>query len=135
MDSSSIAIPGSEIESITLEGQVLSIRFSRALIGKTMTGSVERTLWWQRGTLIMTGAEVEGDIPPGPLVAAGGDVGENVYTYRDMIPIPLDSRGRAHCDLRFRDTEAHLRARGDSVRVHMEATPKYIRHIRTGEDA
>ena len=135
MDSISIELPGSEIESITLENEVLSIRFSRALIVKTMTGSVERTLWWQKGTLTMGRAEVEGEIPTGHLVAAGGDVGENLYTYRDMIPIPLDSRGRAHCDLRFRDTEAHLRARGDSVRVHMEATPKYIRHIRTGEDA
>ena len=68
-------------------------------------------------------------------MVAGGDVGENVYTYRDMIPIPLDSHGRAHCDLRFRDNEAHLRARGQSIRLEMEATPKYIRHIRPGKDA
>ena len=134
MDSSSIEIPGSEIESITLDNDVLTIRFSRAHIVKTMTGSVERTLWWQEGALILGGAEVEGDVPVGPLVAAGGDVGENVYTYRDMIPIPLDSRGRAHCDLRFRDSEAHLRAHGHSIRLAMEATPKYIRHIRPGED-
>ena len=135
MDSSSIELPGSEIESITLEDQVLSIRFSRALIVKTMTGSVERTLWWQEGALIIGGAQVEGDIPPAPLVAAGGDVGENVYTYRDMIPIPLDSHGRVHCDLRFRDSQAHLCARGHSIRLELEATPKYIRHIRPGKDA
>lgn len=133
MDSSSIELPGSEIEDITLENDVLSIRFSRALIVKTMTGSVERTLWWQKGALILAGAEVEGEIPKGPLVAAGGDVGENVYTYRDMIPIPLDSRGRAHCDLRFRGSAAHLRAHGHSIRLEMEATPKYLRHIRPGE--
>ena len=124
MDSSSIELPGSEIEGITLENEVLRIRFSRALIVKTMTGSVERTLWSQKGALILGGAEVDGEIPAGPLVAAGGDVGENVYTYRDMIPIPLDSRGRAHCDLRFRDSDAHLRAQAHS-----------IRHIRPGEGA
>jgi len=135
MESSSIELPGSEIESITLEDQVLTIRFSRAFIVKTMTGSVERTLWWQKGALILSGAEVDGEIPPGPLVAAGGDVGENIYTYRDMIPVPLDSRGRAHCDLRFRGREAHLRAQANSIRLEMEATPKYIRHIRPGEDA
>jgi len=135
MDSSSIELPGSEIDSITLEHQVLSIRFSRALIVKTMTGSVERTLWWQQGALVIGSAELEGNLPQGPLVVAGGDVGENVYTYRDMIPIPLDSHGRAHCDLRFRDNAAHLRARGQSIRLEMEATPKYIRHIRPGKDA
>lgn len=135
MDSSSIELPGTEIEGITLENEVLRIRFSRALIVKTMTGSVERTLWWQKGALILGGAEVDGEIPAGPLVAAGGDVGENVYTYRDMIPIPLDSRGRAHCDLRFRDSDAHLRAQAHSIRLEMEATPKYIRHIRPGDGA
>jgi hypothetical protein len=135
MDSSSIELPGSEIESVTLEDEVLTIRFSRALIVKTMTGSVERTLWWQKGALILGGAEVEGEMPPGPLVAAGGDVVENVYTYRDMIPIPLQSRGRARCDLRFRGREGHLRAQGESIRLEMEATPKYIRHIRPDREA
>ena len=135
MDTSSIELPGSEIESITLDDDTLRIRFSRALITKTMTGSVERTQWWQKGALILGGAEVDGNIPTGPLVAAGGDVGENVYTYRDMIPIPLESRGHAHCDLRFQGTEAHLRARAHSIRLEMEATPKYIRHIRPQPDA
>ena len=106
------------------------MHFSRAYIIKTMTGSVERTQWWQRGELIIGGAEVEGEIPAGPLVLSGGDVGENVYTYRDMIPIPLNSRGRAHCDLKFGDGSQRLRARGDSVRLEMAGTAKYIRHIR-----
>lgn len=134
MDSASIELPGSEIDEIRFDGDQLRVHFSRAIIVKTMTGSVERTQWWQRGELIISGAAVEGEIPAGPLVLTGGDVGENVYTYRDMIPIPLDSRGRAHCDLKFAESSHRLRAQGDSVRLEMEATPKYIRHIRP-EDA
>ena len=130
MDSSNIELPGSQIESIELEDGVLRVRFSRAYIIQTMTGSRERTKWWQEGEMIMEGAEVEGELPRGPLVCSGGDVGENVYTYRDMIPLPLESRGRTHCDLGFEDTEMRLKATAETVRLEMRETPKYIEHIR-----
>jgi len=130
VDSSSIDLPGSEIESIALEDGVLRVRFSRAYIIQTMTGSKERTRWWQAGEMIMEGAELEGELPTGPLVCAGGDVGENVYTYRDMIPLPLESRGRTHCDLKFQGTEQKLIAGAETVRLVMQGTPNYIEHIR-----
>jgi hypothetical protein len=130
MDSSSIELPGSEVESISLEDGRLRVRFSRAYIVKTMTGSPERTRWWQTGDLIMDGAEPEAALPEGPLVCAGGDIEENVYTYRNMIPIPLDSRGRTRCALRFRGTDVQLIVSGETIRVEMIDVPKYIEHIR-----
>jgi len=129
MDSSSIELSGSEIETITLQDGMLRVRFSRAYIIKTMTGSVERTRWWQTGELVLEGAEAQGELPQGPLVCAGGDVSENIYTYRDMIPIPLESRGHARCLLRFRDSDRILRAEGRGVRLQLEATAKYIEHL------
>lgn len=133
MDSTSIELPGSEVDRISIDGDQLHIHFSRAYLVKTMTGSVERTLWWQSGELIIGGAELDDEIPSGPLVVSGGDVGENVYTYRDMVPVPLDSRGRVHCDLKFGEGELRLRAQGETIRLEMEAVPKYIRHIRPGD--
>ncbi len=130
MDTSSIELPGCEIEYITLKGGVLKVHFSRAYIVKTMTGSVERTRWWQAGDLIIGGARVEGEIPAGPLVSTGGDVGENVYTYRDMIPVPLESRGAVRCDLGFDEIESRLVATGESIRLDMLGVPKYIEHLR-----
>jgi hypothetical protein len=132
MDSSSIELPGSEIESIRLEDGCLRVRFSRAYIVKMMTGSPERTRWWQAGELVMEGAEAEGAVPAGPLVCEGGDVEENIYTYRDMIPVPLDSRGRTACDLSFRGTDDHLVVRGETVRLELVDVPKYIEHLRPG---
>ena len=132
MDSSSIELPGCEIASISLQEGVLRVHFSRAYIVKTMTGSAERTRWWQAGDLIMEGAEVDGDPPFGPLVCAGGDVVENVYTYRDMIPVPFNSRGYTHCQLSFKDTDQKLVASARAVRLDMIDTPKYIEHIRPG---
>jgi len=130
MDSSSIELTGCEIESIEIEGDRVTLRFSRAYIVKTMTGSVERTRWWQAGSLIFEGAEVEGDLPVLPAVCYGGDVGENIYTYRDMIPIPLNSRGRAHCDIRFKGTDLRLRVLAEAVRLDMIERPRYIEHLR-----
>jgi len=132
MDSSSIELPGSEIETILWDGETLRVRFARAYIVKTMTGSAERTRWWQKGELVIGGAEVEGELPQGPLVLEGGDLVENVYTYRDMIPLPLESRGTIRCNFRFRGTDTRLLAQGERVRLEMEATPKYIEHIRPG---
>jgi hypothetical protein len=130
MDSTTIDLPGSEIESITLQEGQLILRFSRAYLIKTLSGSVERTRWWQAGELIFDDAEVDGELPECPCVCDGGDVGENVYTYRDMIPIPLASQGRAHCALRMRGQEQPLLARAGGVRLAMDDRPHYIEHLR-----
>ena len=132
MDSSQINLPGSEIGSIDLEHGILRVHFTRAYILKSMTGSNERTRWWQNGELVFGGARVEGDLPPLPATCAGGDVGENVYTYRDMIPMPLRSRGHARCDLRVEGSEARIRITAEAVELRMEDVPKYIEHVRPG---
>lgn len=129
MDSSSIELAGSEIDAIDYQDGVLRVSFSRAYIIKTMTGSQERTKWWQAGELVMEDAELDGPLPEGPLVCSGGDVVENVYTYRDMIPLPLESQGHTRCDLGFQGTEQRLRASGRTVRLDMRDVAKYIDHI------
>ncbi len=130
MDSSSIQLDGSEIEKIEYQDNELKIYFSRAILIKTMTGSVEKTKWSQAGYLIFSGVEDFDGFTELPAVCKGGDVGENIYTYRDMIPVPLDSRGHAHCDLYFENSDVHLKAEGDSVKLEMLDVPKYIEHIR-----
>lgn len=130
MDSSSIDLPGCEVESIDIEENRISLRFSKAYIIRTMTGSAERTRWWQKGSLVFEGASAVGELPPMPAVCAGGDIGENIYTYRDMIPIPLQSRGQAHCDLRFEGMDLRLRVRAEAVHLDMYDRPYYIEHIR-----
>lgn len=129
MDSSSIVLNGSELENIEVDGETVKLFFSRAIIIKTMTGSVEKTRWSQAGYLVFEEAELEETVDL-PAVCAGGDVGENVYTYRDMIPVPLDSRGRAHCDLKFEGSEKHVKVTAAAVRLEMLEVPKYIEHIR-----
>jgi hypothetical protein len=130
MEISSIELPGSEVESIGFEGDDLILKFSRAYIIKTISGSEERTKWWQAGDLVFEQAEVEGEIPECPAVCSGGDVGENIYTYRDMVQIPLQEEGQAHCNLGFVDTDKRLALRSARVRLRMLDRPRYIEHIR-----
>ena len=130
MDSASIELPGSQIASIRKEGDCLRIHFARAIIIKTMTGSREHTRWWQAGDLVIEGVELAAETPEGPLVCAGGDIEDNVFTYRDMIPLTLASQGRVGCDLVFADLPLRLQARGTAIRLEMLADPKYIEHLR-----
>jgi hypothetical protein len=130
MDSTTIDLPGCEIEAITLDKGTLTIRFSRAYLIKTMSGSEERTRWWQAGALVFEDAEVEGELPVCPCVCDGGDVGENVYTYRDMLPLPLDSHGRAHCALKLRGSGEVFKAFAAGVKLVMDDRPYYIEHVR-----
>jgi hypothetical protein len=132
MDSSTIELSGSRIAGVVVDGDLVRIRFEPAYIVKTLTGSPERTRWWQNGELVFAGAEVDGELPEVPADCAGGDVGENVYTYRDMIPLPLGSRGHARCDLRVEGSGAHIRVTAAAVELRMEDVAKYIEHVRPG---
>ena len=132
MDSTSIDLVGSRIAAVEQQGDTLRIRFEPAYLIKTMTGSVERTRWWQNGWLVFEGASlvdpaVAGDLPG---ECAGGDVTENVFTYRDMLPVPLESAGRASCDLRVKGSDHSLRVEATGVRLELEDVAKYIEHLR-----
>lgn len=130
MDSSSIQLADSEISEVVHTPGRLRIHFSRAAIIKTMTGSAEKTLWFQAGDLLLVDPDIEGPLPVGPLRCAGGDIDDNVYTYRDMIPLPLESRGAIRVALRMQDDAPPLVASGTAIRLDMHDTPKYQRHIR-----
>jgi hypothetical protein len=125
-----IELPGTRISAVSVDGETVRIRFEPAYLIKTMTGSVERTRWRQNGELVFTGAALADELPVLPAECQGGDVGENVYTYRDMIPVPLDSRGRVRCALHVAGSEQTIRVEGEAVTLMMEAVPKYIEHLR-----
>jgi hypothetical protein len=134
METSSIELPGAQIERIELAGGRLRLHLPRVHIVKTMTGSAERTRWWQAGDLVIDGAELLSPLPEAPAVCAGGDIDDNLYTYRDMIPIPLSTRGRVGCDLRLAGSDQHIRVRGEALHLDMEGIAKYIQHIRPGDE-
>jgi hypothetical protein len=130
VDSSQIELNGSEIQDVDFAAGVLRIRFARALIVKSMTGSRERTRWWQAGDLVLEGVVSAPAIPQGAWICAGGELDVNVFTYRDLIPIPFASRGRIRVLLRPDGSCKPVIAEAASARLELEGVPKYIEHIR-----
>ncbi len=131
MDLTSIELPGSIITDIRVLDEEVRVRFEPAYLIKTMTGSDERTRWRQNIELVFDDGELlEGGTIVLPATCSGGDVGENIYTYRDMVPIPLESRGRAHCDLRLEGSSLRIKVEAEGVRLEREGLPKYIEHLR-----
>jgi hypothetical protein len=114
------------------EDDSFCLHFTRALILKTMTGAVEQTLWWQAGDLRIGGVErVEGELPQSHALCERGEIDDNQYTYRNMIPIPLRSRGHIRLELHLRDQARPLIVTGRAIALVLRETPKYIRHIRS----
>lgn len=131
MDLTSIELAGSVIASVTRQQGEVVVRFEPAYLIKTMTGSDERTKWKQNVELVFTRATLEDmEQVDFPMPCAGGDVGENIYTYRDMIPVPLESRGSAHCDLGLADTAQRIRVQAEGLKLVQEGVAKYIEHMR-----
>lgn len=131
MDATNIDLVGSQIAGVYVDGETVRVWFQPAYLIKTMTGSTERTRWWQNGELIFHRAEVEGELPDLPAACLGGDVTENIYTYRDMIPVPLESRGRVALALRVTGSDALIRVAAEALKLEMRDVPKYIEHIRS----
>lgn len=131
MDSSSIELDGSRIAAVETIGSQVKVVFEPAYIVKTMTGSVERTLWRQNGVLLFEQGEIiTTELPSLPATCSGGDVGENIFIYRDMIPMPLASSGHAYCKLRLKDQREGIDIHGEGVQLVMEENAQYIKHIR-----
>jgi hypothetical protein len=131
LDSSYLDLPGSTIAYIAVQGTDVSVRFARAILIKRMTGSHERTRWWQAGSLQLSDVNLSMRPLEGPLTCTGGDLEDNIYTYRDMIPIPFSSRGRIQCVLRFEAMPEPFSVTAAVARLDMEDVPRYIEHIRS----
>lgn len=130
MDSFSLTLTNCEISAIELEHGNLRLRIARADLIKTLTGSTERTRWWQAGELVLEAAVLESPLPEGAVRCLGGDLDDNIYTYRDMLPIPLVSRGHIRCQLQFEGIAAPFIASGSAVQLTLHGSAKYIEHLR-----
>jgi len=135
MDTSHIDLKGSIIDTVTIEGSRVKIHFSQARIIKSMTGSKERTLWTQVGDLVLDATTEVTGLPTKATTCLGGDIDENIYTYRDMLPIPFESRGAIRLSFNLAGYPEPMQIAGASVELILYDVPKYIQHIRPGENS
>ena len=124
-----LQLPGAQLESIEQNGDTVKLGFSLVHLVQEMEGAIEDSLWTQAIKLTVTGAEISGELPDCPCEIAGGDLVNNIFTYRDHAPLPIDWHGETRCILKVSDNNSFT-IEGDSIQVEQIDLPRYIKHVR-----
>ncbi len=125
-----LSLPEAQVERVELEGDTLRIHMREFFSFVSISGSAEQTQWRQAGVLVIEAAEIENELPQGPFVLTGGDIQANTYTYRDRVPLPLDSRGRVGCTLKIEGNEIPLSASGTHLQLQTLGERRYVAHVK-----
>ena len=122
-----LQLPGAQLESIQQGDDEITLHFSRVNLVQEMEGTFEDSLWTQAVNLTIKGIELEGTLPECPCEIAGGDMTDNIYTYRDHAPLPISWRGGVACT--FKTAGASFSVNGESMQLEQIGHPRYIKHI------
>ena len=125
-----LQLPGASLEAIEQHDDELILRFSQVKIVQEMENAFEDSLWTQAVDLTIRNFGVEGDLPDCPCEIEGRDLTDNIYTYRDHAPLPIDWRGEVHCVLRIAGSGALITASGNAMHAERIDFPRYIQHIK-----
>ncbi|MGD2137372.1 MAG: hypothetical protein PVJ66_02155 [Gammaproteobacteria bacterium] len=125
-----IQLPGAQLESIEQNGDSITLHFSRIQLIQEMENAFEDSLWTQAVRLTVEGVTLDGELPAFPCEIAGGDMINNIYTYRDHAPLPIDWRGEVRCTFTVAGTNAGFSIAGEAMQLERLGHPRYIRHIK-----
>jgi hypothetical protein len=125
-----LQLPGAELESIEQADNEITLHFSQVQLLQEMEGAIENSLWTQAVRLVVRDIEIEGELPACPCVIKGGDMIDNIFTYRDHAPLPINWRGEVRCQLTVADTGTTFSIDGESMQLEQINHPRYIRHMK-----
>jgi hypothetical protein len=124
-----LQLHGAQLESIAQDADTITLHFSLVHLVQEMENAFEDSLWTQAIDMAVTGIEIEGGLPDCPCELSGGDLTDNIFTYRDHAPLPINWRGDVRCKL-ITTTGGEFSLTGDSLVVTPIEHPRYIRHVR-----
>jgi hypothetical protein len=125
-----LQLPGAELASIDEDDDTITLHLSRIHVVREMENAFEDSLWSQAGRLVIRYSQISGDMPACPCRIAGGELVNNIYTYRDHAPLPLDWHGSVRCRLTFEGEQAPWTIEGSAMHLERIDHPRYIRHIK-----
>ena len=125
-----LQIPGAQLASIEQTDTDITLHFSQVELLQEMEGAIEDSLWTQAVKLVIREISIAGDLPECPCVIKGGDMINNIFTYRDHAPLPIDWRGEVRCALIVAGSDARFSIDGESMQLEQIDTPRYIKHIK-----
>jgi hypothetical protein len=125
-----LQIPGAQLESIEQDGDETTLHFSQVQLIQEMEGAFEDSLWTQAIRLTIKGAVMEGDLPECPCGITGGDMTDNIYTYRDHAPLPIDWHGEVSCTFKPDGAGTGFSISGAAMQLEQLEHPRYIKHFK-----
>ena len=125
-----LQIPGAQLESIEQGDNEITLHFSQVHLLQEMEAAIEDSLWTQAVNLTVREIEIEGELPECPCVIKGGDLVDNIFTYRDHAPMPIDWRGEVRCTFTVESTGTKFSIDGESMQLEQIDLPRYIKHIK-----
>ena len=82
-----LQLPEARLESIDRDADTITLRLSRAFLVQEMENAFEDSLWTQAMNLSIRDYSLDGELPDCPCEIGGGDMTNNIYTYRDHAPL------------------------------------------------
>ena len=125
-----LQIPGAQLESIEQTDNEITLHFSQVQLVQEMEGAIEDSVWTQAVNLVIREIEIEGELPACPCTIKGGDMVDNIFTYRDHAPLPINWRGEVRCALTIEGTSETFSIDGESMQLERIGTPRYIKHVK-----
>jgi len=125
-----LQIPGAQLESIDQGDDKITLHFSQVQLIQEMEGTIEDSLWTQAIDLSIEDVELEGDLPECPCEIAGGDMTDNIHTYRDHAPLPINWIGEVSCTFKPKDTDTVFSISGEAMQLEQLGHPRYIKHVK-----
>jgi hypothetical protein len=126
---SSLQLPGARLERIERGDDAITLHFSLVHLVQVMEDAFQDSLWKQACDLIIRHVQIDGELPECPCEIQGGDMINNIYTYRDHAPLPIDWNGSVGCKFTVAGSGAVFSIDGSSMQMEMIDHPRYIRHI------
>jgi hypothetical protein len=123
-------IPGAQLASIEQDDNEITLHFSEVRLIQEMEGAFEDSLWIQPVDLTVKGITLEGDLPECPCEITGGEMSDNIYTYREHAPLPIDWRGVVGCTFTPGDAGAGFSINGDAMQLEQIGNPRYVKHVK-----
>ena len=125
-----LQIPGAKLESIDQGDNEITLHFSEVHLIQEMEGTIEDSLWTQAIDLTTKDAVIEGDLPECPCEITGGDMTDNIYTYRDHAPLPINWHGEVTCTFKLESTDTGFSINGEAMQLEQLGNPRYIKHVK-----
>ena len=125
-----LQIPGARLERIEQVENEVRLHFSQFHIVQEIENAFEDSLWTQAGTLVIRNIEIAGELPQCPCEVRGGDLINNIFTYRDHAPLPVDWSGEVGCSLHISGSDRVISITGSAMQLEQLDFPRYLRHIK-----